>query len=195
MIERVFQGSDENPDFSFFLTVSKKAAEDQYKALKEERDKLAPKTVLYQAAMTSNRCTRKIMDLFGGRKKFEAIPIMKSRNFTPSDMSYPIMRGEFGEETNQTKIFFITRVIRQNIQPVSPWADLYLQSSVTEETWSTPRYGTFDFDGLMIDKGNSNAHNLEQLSLLSRLIRRGEVEFQRASDATKPPIKYSYKLV
>lgn len=166
------------------------------KTLEEQRDKLTPIGVRYRAAMKRNRVDRKIMDLFGGRKKFEAIPVLVLEEkkvkgsicVLSKEMSAPIMRGV----DKSGRVFVALKIQCKNPQNELEGlvkVEVIFQQCANEETWAVFGNSTFNIAEYLINEGRILGTNLEKYYVISRLIAKGHIEFETQAITMQPPHK------
>lgn len=148
--------------------------------LKAQRDELAPNRARYHAAMHNKKCTKTIVELFGGRKKFEALPVYEFQSYEkcshetldPSDkITHPIMRGEGSD--GRTFLYIQAQQVDQMSRPLIPRQVVYcFQRSSQKEEWSG--LSRSFLSGYLIDNGEIKPI----FSKLEQLIKKGEVLFE-----------------
>lgn len=157
--------------YDTMLSISKRI-----KSLDEQRFKLASTSIPFWKAMNINYCEHQIMDLFAGRKKFEAIPIFsqKGEQLTADQMTHPIMRGTL---TEGATCFAIKAEIHLNQKRVGIKVAIF--ANTMGEQWDNirPNFGIGMFLRL-IDKNGNLCTDKKPYYLLKKLIKGDQIEFE-----------------
>lgn len=170
---------------------------DRLKQLEYQRKILTPYAQCYDYAMMRNRHNRKIMHLFGGRKKFEAKPVLQlsdkrlQENYirvSPHEMSAAIMRSP----DNSERMFFAVRFREKESYPV---VLVIFQRYPNSESWADKEDDViFNIPGHFISHGKMTPKNLSIYGELQKLIGAGRVEIERQPLILRPPSKYHLEL-